>query len=62
LDEYDENLTTIAYLTSSAEFETHLHLNGSDQKRITVNSDFSSTIFAIEFPNRRNIMKLIGLV
>ncbi|CAF0801684.1 unnamed protein product [Adineta ricciae] len=35
LDIYDKNLTTLAYITSSSEFETHLHLNDSHRRRIT---------------------------
>ncbi|CAF0791335.1 unnamed protein product [Adineta steineri] len=35
LNEYDKNLTTLAYITSSAEFETHLYLNDTNRKRIT---------------------------
>ncbi|CAF4260319.1 unnamed protein product, partial [Rotaria magnacalcarata] len=31
--EYDKNLTDIAYITSIAEFQTHLHLNDSSKKR-----------------------------
>ncbi|CAF2471874.1 unnamed protein product [Rotaria sp. Silwood2] len=35
LTEYDKNLTTLAYITSSAEFETHLYLNDTSKKRTT---------------------------
>ncbi|CAF1129435.1 unnamed protein product [Rotaria sp. Silwood1] len=35
LNEYDKNLTTLAYITSSAEFETHLYLNDTSKKRKT---------------------------
>ncbi|CAF1098280.1 unnamed protein product [Rotaria sordida] len=35
LNEYDKNLTTLAYITSSSEFETHLYLNDLNIKRIT---------------------------
>ncbi|CAF3389096.1 unnamed protein product [Rotaria socialis] len=35
LHEYDRNLTTLAYITASAEFETHLHLNDTSKTRAT---------------------------
>ncbi|CAF2449782.1 unnamed protein product [Rotaria sp. Silwood2] len=35
LDEYDKNLTSLAYITSLAEFQTHLHLNDSSKRSTT---------------------------
>lgn len=35
LNEYDKNLTTLAYITSSAEFDSHLYINDTSRKRVT---------------------------
>ncbi|CAF1222359.1 unnamed protein product, partial [Rotaria sordida] len=35
LDEYDTNITSLAYITSLAEFQTHLYLNDSSKRRTT---------------------------
>ncbi|CAF0852269.1 unnamed protein product [Adineta steineri] len=35
LNEYNKNLTTLAYITSSAEFEAHLYLNDTNKRRTT---------------------------
>ena len=36
LDQYDQNLTSIAYITSSSEYEIHLFLNDTSKKQMTV--------------------------
>ena len=36
LDQYDRNLTSIAYITSASEYDIHLFLNDSSRKQITV--------------------------